>query len=70
MTAAELHTAAARLVGQRIEQGLSERVDGATLARIASLLATSTPETTKTPGQASVFVSAEDGRDATAASTA
>jgi hypothetical protein len=73
MTAAELHDAAARLVGQRIEQGLGERVDGATLARIVSLLVTSTREATKTPGflDPSVFVnSVEGGGDAPASTTA
>jgi hypothetical protein len=61
MTTAELHTAAARLVGQRVEQGLGERVDRATLARIAALIGEIAPTTTKTPsGRPSVFIS-EDG---------
>jgi hypothetical protein len=71
MTAVELHDAAARLVGQRIEQGLGDHVDGATLARIASLLATSTPATTKTPGdhRPSVFIK-EGGRASATSNTA
>jgi hypothetical protein len=71
MTAAELHDAAARLVGQRIEQGLGERVDGATLARIASLLATPPAGTTKTPGdhRPSAFIK-EGGRASATSNTA
>jgi hypothetical protein len=64
MTAAELHDAAARLVGQRVEQGLGERVDGGTLARIASLLAM-TPTTTKTPSVELDVLNGENGVAAT-----
>jgi hypothetical protein len=66
--AEELHVAAERLVGQRIEQGFGERVDRATLARIAVLIGELPPETTKTPGHLvpSVFISSgvEDGHAA------
>jgi hypothetical protein len=45
MTADELHTAAARLVAQRVEQGLTEKVaERGTLARIVSLLGEPEPQ--------------------------